>query len=477
MSNFVNFDARVRTEVQPDARKGKGQDQFHYQKLAEAFLESCGTHYRYHQDRVLRYTGTRYVIDSALSMRVRLYLLKKKIPQNNNIIGNTVPIIQTIVYMDQEKYPQLPAWIGRQVNVKNLVAYKNGILDVERAIEGDHTLTPHTPDWVSLNSLPYSYDPSVKCPLWLSFLNEIFERDAKRIALLQEWFGYCLLPDPSRQKFLVMTGPPRSGKGTVSTVMTAMLGEENVSGYNLPSLAKHFGLRPLVGKLLANVGEVNLQGNPDKAEIVNRLKTITGCDGVDIETKYLAEQESVKLYVRFMLSCNEIPKLPDTSGAVADRLMVLPFQLSVPEDQRDPNLAAKLIGEIVGINIWAIGGLARLRKSGFTTSEQMAKHVNEVRKDGSTVLGFLQERCYVASSLDTRNLPGVSFKPDDAIPDIRKTMLAQAYEQYCEENDVVFNPGWFWKNLKIVLPKIETSKPTVNGQRVPSYRGLELKEI
>jgi putative DNA primase/helicase len=68
------------------------------------------------------------------------------------------------------------------------------------------------------------------------------------VGLLQEWFGFCLLPDTSHHKIAILIGPPRSGPGTIARVMAALIGHENVAGPRLTALGTNFGLEPLIGK-------------------------------------------------------------------------------------------------------------------------------------------------------------------------------------------------------------------------------------
>ena len=63
--------------------------------------------------------------------------------------------------------------------------------------------------------------------MWLRFVREVFP-DPIAAALLQDWFGYLLLPDTSQEKMLLMVGPPRSGKGTIQKVLTELVGRSNV---------------------------------------------------------------------------------------------------------------------------------------------------------------------------------------------------------------------------------------------------------
>jgi putative DNA primase/helicase len=64
---------------------------------------------------------------------------------------------------------------------------------------------------------------------WLDFLNDLWPDDAESIDTLQEIAGYLLTARTDLQKFFMIIGPPRSGKGTIIRVLTALLGGDRPS--------------------------------------------------------------------------------------------------------------------------------------------------------------------------------------------------------------------------------------------------------
>src|SRR5262249_25697470 len=98
----------------------------------------------------------------------------------------------------------------------DIIAMSNGLLDVDALFAGKpDVLLPHTPRWFSMNCLPYPFKADAGCPHWRAFLAHNLEGDDERIALLQEWFGYCLMTDTSLQKFLMLVGEGANGKSVI----------------------------------------------------------------------------------------------------------------------------------------------------------------------------------------------------------------------------------------------------------------------
>jgi len=309
-------------EPKEGKKNGKEKNPFYYQDLAKEFLRKSEIVVRSYQGRYLVYDDGRYREEVQFPIILRKFLERSKIPHNNTVVGNVLPSIQSKTFIETHQHPELPFWFGEKlIEPANVISYRNGLADAERIIAGDHELIDHTPNWISLVRLPFDYDPNAQCVNWLAFLREILEGDEDRVNLLQEFAGYCLLPNADRQKMLILKGLSRSGKGTVCRVLMKLLGADNTTGYSLTSLAQRFGLGSLVGKHAAFIGEVNLQKCPDKYSILEKLNSIVGCDPVEVEYKHNPIKSTVTLPTRFVITCNEFPNFADTSGALAERLL------------------------------------------------------------------------------------------------------------------------------------------------------------
>jgi len=459
------------------ADKTDGNDAFRYQRLAEMFLEQSGMILLKYQDRFFFYQDNHYVEEKELNDKLRGFLLRNKIPHNNNLVGNILPVIGSLVFKSAADHPAMPFFAGDEPCLKpeNIIAYRNGLLDVEKHLAGDTTLLRHTPKWVSTVCLPYDFDPEATCPSWESFLEQVFEGDKDKGSLLQEWFGYCLMHDTSQHKLMVLTGVPRSGKGTTMRVLEALVGAENSAGYNLHSLADKFGLRKLVGKLVAFVGEVNLASSRDKYRILETLNSIVGEDNVDVEEKFRPEGMSQKLPVRFVIACNDLPNFVDPSGALAARLLLLDYQVSF-EGREDRKLENRLIAEVSGISNWALAGYARLRRNGsFTIPGRSQALVNEFRRENSDVYAFMQDCLVVERSIDPGNLGSIRFTDSSVV--LYSEKLEECYRQWCLENNIEnFSLKWLSRNLKTILPKLGEQRPWVGGKRKRVYHGIGLVE-
>lgn len=441
-------------------------------KLAIAFKKETYEQVVYYQGRTLVYDGKRYVEETEFAHKVRLWLVNKNERHDNQTVSNVVADLQAIYLQSVRQFPSLPFFVGNGREFgDHVINYDNGLLDVEQYIAGKVALVPHTKRWVSTFVLPYSFDENAACRAWEAFMNDVFDGDAARISLLQEWFGYTLLPDVRHHKMLIKMGPPRAGKGTTDRIHEGMLGSENTTGFSLYSLADKFGLRRLLGRHVAFVGEVTLAGE-GKPRILETLNAITGGDPVPIEEKYNPQCVSVTLPTRFSISCNEMPSFVDPSGALSARLLVLNYNKSFV-GREDRGLVEKLLGELPGINRWALDGLRRLRANGrFTETDAGKDLANEFRRNNSDAFSFMQDFLVIRPELNPGNLTDVRTTTENIW--ITGDELRKAFARWCNDNGRMGSVNWIERNLRTLMPKLQNERKTVDGRKISIFPGIGL---
>lgn len=290
---------------------------------------------------------------------------------------------------------EAPMWTDRSRDdrdPKNIISMANGLLHWP-----DRTLLPHSPELFNTYALPFEYQPDADCPLWLRTVDHTFQNDNKGAMALQEFFGYALSGDTSRQKGLMLVGPPGGGKGTVTNVLTALMGQENVSSTDPRSMSGEFGLWPLIGKPLALLADARTDG-PVTADALGKLLRIIGGDPVDANRKGKSFWSGY-LPTRFIWVSNEQPRFVDNSGAIIRRWIMIRLNTSVPEHMRDENLGTKLKAELPGILNWALEGLAELNKQGhFTEPETQSEMKETMQESVSPVSAFLNDHYKVTGN-------------------------------------------------------------------------------
>ena len=96
--------------------------------------------------------------------------------------------------------------------------------------------------------------------------------------------------------------------------------------------------------------------------VVERFLSVSGEDSLTIDRKY-REPWTDRLPTRFVVLTNELPRLTDSSGALASRFIVFVLRRSFYGSE-NPKLTDELLSEAPAILNWALEGLDRLNERG-----------------------------------------------------------------------------------------------------------------
>ena len=260
----------------------------------------------------------------------------------------------------------------------------NGTLVLGR--DGTVTLRDHRKEDLFTYTLPYSYDPQAECPLWQHFLDRVLP-EAESQQVLGEFIGYCMMPGHDFEKMLLLYGEGLNGKSVTLEVIEALLGTFNVSYLSLSDLTNDEVKRAgIEGKMLNISHESGKDVNP------NVLKQLTSGERVLVKHLYHNPYETCN-YGKLAAAFNILPRAENTFGFFR-RLIILAYQVTIPPEEIDRQLASKLKGELPGILNWTLKQLARLVSRGeFTRSECCEKALERYRLQSDSVRLFLNEQC------------------------------------------------------------------------------------
>lgn len=386
--------------------------------LARCFLDRVGTDgferriVRFWRGDFYQWDGTVYVRQEPEEFRAAVYEFLKGLKfKRKGIVSTFMPeprnvkaVIETLATECQARAEQMPAWLDpNRPDPADIISFRNGLLNLHDILAGaPPLLIPPSPFWFSSSVIPYDFKAHAHCPAWLAFLNSVMRKEGRvdegAINLLQEWFGYCLTADTRHQKLLLLIGPPRCGKGTIIRAMQRVVGSGNFASPQFASLTETFGLEPLLGKRIATVPDAHLGRDDNAIGVLDRILQISGEDCVTVNRKYKPAIPDVRLGVRFTIGANEPPDLPDSSGAIITRLLMIQFVESFA-GREDVHLDEKLASETAGIAAWAIEGLKRLRRVGrFSDPSDADKLRNDYRRQTAPILAFVQDRCELGTT-------------------------------------------------------------------------------
>lgn len=241
--------------------------------------------------------------------------------------------------------------------VPYLLGCNNGVVDLRTNRLNEHpeptTLVTKTTkqDFVAIK------DPSefeTRAPLFIKFMREIMSSDAEMVGFLLMWFGSSLFGFSPEQRFLLMTGIGRNGKGALRASIMEAVGDYGVQpNANVYMRSKLGGIRSdaaradlldLKGKRIGFFSEP--EGNRFNEEM---LKAHTGGDVITARQLYSGTMVSWEPTHSITFLVNDAPEVEDLGPSMAARVMVADFRERYDGDREDKQLYGKLAGEAAGI--------------------------------------------------------------------------------------------------------------------------------
>jgi putative DNA primase/helicase len=170
--------------------------------------------------------------------------------------------------------------------------------------------------------------------------------------------GAMLMPGRKWQRWMLMQGRVRGGKGTIMNVMKGLIGD-GYRGVSMAQMSSQFGLWGAEGARVLSVSEFGALNSKEGELASANLKCVVGGDPVTIDRKYMEPLRDVVLPGFLVVQSNEIPRLSNRGQGLASKMLVLPFSNSFL-GKEDLDLGEKLANELQGIAVWALVGAKEL---------------------------------------------------------------------------------------------------------------------
>lgn len=298
---------------------------------------------------------------------------------------------------------------------RKYINLRNGLFNLET-----FELEDHRSDLFFTHQLDFDYDEEATPDAYLKYLysslvlRDSDKPDTKLIQLAEEALGYTLTARTDMKASFWLVGVGDSGKSTLIALLKAMLGKL-YGTIDLTQLGgNRFMLSEIVGKRAVGFTE-----NSSNSVLPDALykALVGGTDEVYADVKNKPGITFVP-EAKLWWAMNAKPRIVDRSGATFNRLHIIPFNRTIPENQRIKNLDSLLAREKPGIFNWWINGYKRLIRAGkFTTPEQSVAMRDKYRMDNDTEASFVEECCETHES----------FK-------VTSDALFQCYRQWCDKN-------------------------------------------
>lgn len=291
---------------------------------------------------------------------------------------------------------------------------ENGIIDLKTG-----ALNRHDPDYFIAKKGLINFKPSVECPNWVKFLEEV--QPVKEVRdFLQVLAGYCLTGDNRERKHFLHWGKGRNGKSTFFRAMEGImgLGDQNYAATVDPATFSEDAqgkvrsdLARLAGKRLVTTTEV--RGGTQFDEQL--MKRITGGEQLIAAFKHKNEFPYFPKF-KIHVVANEKPNVREQTDGVWDRIVLIPWTMTITAP--DPKFyESKLEPELPGIFAWAVQGAVQFYQNGLQLPSGIKDAITAYREEMDVLAPWIAACCFL----------------DPRAKESNKDLI-ESYEQFCTQN-------------------------------------------
>jgi putative DNA primase/helicase len=299
------------------------------------------------------------------------------------------------------------------------------------------------------------YTDNMQCPMWLAFLNQIFDGDQEVIHYIQKAVGYSLTGSTREQVMFVLFGSGANGKSVFIDTIEHIMGsyKSNISADALMvkgggSSGHNEKIARLAGARFVSVSEPNEKSRLDEGLI----KSLTGGDTVSASFKGGHEFDYKPKY-KIWMATNHKPIIRGTDIGIWRRIPLIPFKVTIPKEKQDKNLTAKLATELPGILQWALEGALMWQKEGLDVPESIAAETAEYKKEMDPIEMFFDEVGAVRGESET----------------VDRSYAFKAYSEWTEESrEFAMKKSEFNKKMEEKFGK------TVKVKGTQKFKGISI---
>lgn len=342
-----------------------------------------------------------------------------------------------------------------------LLGCTNGIVDLT-----NNALVPNPdPSCLVTRTTGHAFIPvkdpaefSRRAPRFMKFLMEITSEDLAMAYFLLQWFGASMFGFSPEQRFLMMIGIGRNGKGVLKNSVIHAAGEYGAQPDGNVYMRSKWGgpnsssaraeLIDLKGKRICFFSEP--EGQHFNEEM---LKAHTGGDFITARTLYSAKMLRWQATHSITFLVNDAPEVEDVGPSMANRVMVADFRERYDGDKEDKRLEKKLEAEAEGI----LAILCWAAKAWYESYEASGAGIDIPARVKEQSKAFMEKNDPIAHCLNEAFTTGAGLK-------WQAGLCYQAYQQWFvrsgQEGEMVsqikFGRGLEKKGFKKAVTRMAT---------------------
>ena len=337
----------------------------------------------------------------------------------------------------------------------HLLNARNCVIDLRSG-----EILAHETSYRCTTCITAEYDPQADYSQWVNWLSETVRGGDEVLKWLQAWLGYAITGSTALEQLLYIYGPTRSGKGTLTETLLALMGglakTADFASFTRGDDHQNFDLAALRGARLVVSGEGMRASELNAA----RIKKLTGGDEVSCAYKH-RDIFTYKPQYKLVLVSNHKLNVDVDDDAAWARVRVIEFpnsflgreDIGLKERMKRPD-------NLRGVLAWLVEGAKRFyeylaRGQAIPTPETVQAATREHREALDFVSQWMAERL-------TRGTGQTTARE-----------CWQDYSNWCNENGVMHPKGI--RAFREALEKRGVTFERTNQQR-GVMKGWVLKE-
>lgn len=263
----------------------------------------------------------------------------------------------------------------------------NGVLDLRAVALGDHSSGDRITKVTGC-----AFDPRASAPMWRDFLERVLP-DSEVRGFVQRLAGYAMAGVIREHVLPIFHGVGANGKTVLVGAIQAVMGD--YAGTLPPEVVapiQHGDQHPTGRARLRGLRFAVASESDQTAQLaVATVKSLTGGDRIVarfMRQDFFEFEPTHKL----VLATNHRPLVKDPGDAIWRRVLLVPFDVQIPEAEQDPELPEKLRQELPGILRWLVEGCQAWQADGLAIPDRIKGATAEYRATEDTLGDFVAER-------------------------------------------------------------------------------------
>jgi putative DNA primase/helicase len=295
-----------------------------------------------------------------------------------------------------------------------LLNVRNGTINLKNGKLGEPAQEAYITKCAAVN-----FNRAALCDTWNLFLMRIMDGNAQLLRFLQKAVGWAITGDMSEQVMFILYGSGANGKSTFLNTLMEIMGDYAMSTPTATFMNKHGeGISNDIARLRGTRFVTTVEAEEGKRMSEPLIKQITGQDVMTARFLYGEYFDFLPTFKIFMAT-NHKPVIKGNDHGIWRRIKLIPFTVTIPYEERDPELMQKLRAEREGILNWMVDGCLLWQKERLGEPEAVRIATGEYQEEMDDIGTFIQECC-------VRDSAGVSR--------IASADLYRAYMSWCEKN-------------------------------------------